>query len=74
MKVLGSGPIPSRIMVVGECPSESDTRACVPFGGSSGLELQRLLHEAGIMGSECYLTYVSKKPAPSNMATKLVAT
>lgn len=74
MKVLGSGPIPSRIMIVGECPSESDIRACVPFGGTSGLELQRLLHEAGIMGSECYLTYVSKKPAPSNMATKLVAT
>ena len=61
-------------MLVGECPSESDERSHHPFGGSSGQELNRLLHEAGILRSECYSTYVCKTPAPGFLLSALVAT
>ena len=72
MKVNGSGSIPSRIMIVGDAPSVSDVRTCTPFSGGAGHELNRLLHEAGIMGSECYLTYVSKRMAPEGLLSRLV--
>ena len=74
MKVLGEGPIPSRIMLVGEAPSDSDERSRTPFGGSSGQALNRLLHEAGILRSECYSTYVCKTVPPQGMLSSLVAT
>jgi len=73
MRVTGEGPIPARIMLVGEAPSDSDQRSCHPFGGSSGQELNRLLHEAGIMRSECYATYVCKTPAPQGQLSLLTA-
>lgn len=74
MKIRGEGPIPSRLMLVGEAPSESDARSHSPFGGSSGPELNRLLHEAGIMRSEAYCTYVCKSVPPGGMLSALVAT
>ena len=60
-------------MLVGEAPSESDTNSHHPFGGGSGQELNRLLHEAGIMRSECYATYVCKS-TPAGGLTSLLAT
>ena len=54
--MLGEGPIPARIMLVGECYGYEDARACAPFQGPSGQELNRMLHKAGIMRSECYCT------------------
>lgn len=73
MKIFGEGPIPSRIMLVGDFPSDSDERSRRPFGGTSGQELNRLLHEAGIMRSECYVTYAHKTTAKSNQLSSLVA-
>ncbi len=73
MKVRGEGPIPSRLMIVGEAPSESDARSHSPFGGSSGPELNRLLHEAGIMRSECYTTNVCKVRPPGNQLSAFIA-
>lgn len=74
MRVNGEGPIPTRLMLIGEAPSESDARSHAPFGGSSGPELNRLLHEAGIMRSEAYCTYVCKSVPPGGMLSALVAT
>ena len=74
MRIKGDGPIPSRIMLVGEAPSENDFRGQAPFGGYPGQELNRMLPEAGIMRSECYCTYVSKLPPPGGLLTSLVAT
>lgn len=73
MRISGEGPIPSRLMIVGEAPSESDVRAGHPFGGSAGPELNRLLAEAGLMRSEAYCTYVSKLPAPEGKLSNLLA-
>lgn len=60
MRVKGEGPIPSRIMLVGEAPGAQEEAAGVPFVGASGQELNRMLQEAGIMRSECYVTNVCK--------------
>ena len=55
---VGEGPPSARIMIVGEVFSESDSKKGTPFSGTSGEELNRMLHEAGIMRSECYLSNV----------------
>jgi DNA polymerase I-like protein with 3'-5' exonuclease and polymerase domains/uracil-DNA glycosylase len=51
-------------MLVGESWSFEDERACEPFQGESGKELNRVLHEAGIMRSELYLTNLVNARAP----------
>ena len=73
MRIRGEGPAPTRIMLVGEFPSEQDERAGVAFSGSTGQELNRMLHEAGIMRSECYATHVCKVRPPSNDISNFIA-
>lgn len=73
MRVKGEGPIPSRIMLIGEAPGEQEERAGTPFVGASGQELNRMLHEAGIMRSECYVTNVCKVRPPNNQLSAFVA-
>jgi DNA polymerase I-like protein with 3'-5' exonuclease and polymerase domains/uracil-DNA glycosylase len=52
-------------MIVGESWSYDDDRAKESFQGESGKELNRMLHEAGIMRSECWLTNLVNARAPS---------
>lgn len=73
MRIRGEGPAPTRIMLVGEFPSEQDERAGVAFSGSTGQELNRMLQEAGIMRSECYTTHVCKVRPPSNDISNFIA-
>ena len=72
-RVQGEGPIPSRIMLVGEFPSEEDERRGAPFQGASGQELSRMLHEAGILRSECYTTYACKVRPPQGQIAAFMA-
>lgn len=65
----GSGPIPARIMLVGEAWGEHEERELTPFVGPSGQELNRLLHDAKIMRSECYVTNLVNARPPSNDMT-----
>lgn len=67
MRIRGDGPIPSRIMLVGEYPSLEDDRTGTAFSGSSGMELSRMLHECGILRSECYVTHVLKQRPPQGL-------
>jgi uracil-DNA glycosylase len=60
MIVKGDGPIPARIMIVGEAPGADEEREGVPFVGVAGRELNRMLHEAGITRSECFVTNVAR--------------
>ena len=53
-----------KILIVGEAPSRSDFLAQKPFIGMTGKELDRMLHEAGILRTDCHITYVSSKPVP----------
>lgn len=73
MLVRPDGPIPARIMLVGEAPGYDEERVGTPFVGASGQELNRMLHEAGIMRSECYVTNVCKSRPPNNWLGHFVA-
>lgn len=64
MPKLGSGPIPAKIMLVGEVWGNEEERTGEPFSGESGKELNRMLHEAGIMRSEVYCTNVINARPP----------
>jgi len=62
----GDGPIPARIMLVGEAWGKEEDEQGIPFVGSSGQELNRMLHEAGIMRSECFASNVINHRPPDN--------
>ena len=62
----GNGPIPARLMLVGEAWGADEDRLKQPFVGASGQELNRMLQEAQIMRSECYVTNVVNARPPNN--------
>lgn len=64
----GQGLIPARIMLVGDVWSSSDEIACAPFSGSAGQELNRMLHDAKILRSDCYATNVVNAYPPGGDA------
>jgi len=72
--VKGVGPGSNRIMVVGEFPSREDEMRQEPFSGESGKELTKMLHEAGIIRSECRLTNVSRYRPEGGRFESIVAT
>ncbi len=53
MKPITSGPRTARVMIVGEAPGIDEERLGEPFVGQSGMELTRMLMEAGINRHEC---------------------
>lgn len=59
------GPVPARIMLVGEAPGADEVRLGRPFIGASGQELDRMLHEAGISRSECFVTNLARERPPN---------
>jgi uracil-DNA glycosylase family 4 len=61
-----TGPCPARIMLVGEAPGEHEEMRGEPFVGTSGQELNRMLNEAGIMRSQCFVTNVIRVRPPQN--------
>ena len=65
--VHGVGPIPAKIMVVGEAPGEEENASGRPFVGRSGVELTRLLASGGVDRDGVYITNTVKHwPGPSN--------
>lgn len=64
-----SGPAGARIMIVGEAPGAEEERQLAPFVGASGMELNRMLADAGITRSECFLTNLCKERPPRNDIT-----
>lgn len=63
---LGTGPLPAKIMIVGEAPGEQEELLGLPFQGHAGRELSALLVEAGIDRGSCYLTNVFQERPPGN--------
>lgn len=60
------GPSPNRIAFVGEAPGETEELTGIPFMGSAGQELNRMLEETGFRRSEVYLTNVLHQRPPGN--------
>jgi uracil-DNA glycosylase family 4 len=55
-------------MIVGEAWGADEARAGKPFVGVSGMELDRMLHETGIMRSDCYVSnVVNAQPAGNDI-------
>lgn len=69
-QVRPSGPCPAKVMIVGEFPSEDDIRKGLPFSGFTGDELRRMLQEAGLASSQCFMTTaVRVRPAGGDIDT-----
>jgi len=64
--VLPTGPLDARIAIVGEAPGADEVSQGAPFVGLSGKELTRMLAEAGIERSECFITNACKYRPPGN--------
>lgn len=64
--VVGSGPVPARLLLVGEAPGAQEDAAGVPFVGRAGQLLDRLLTEAGLRRSQVAVTNVVKCRPPGN--------
>jgi uracil-DNA glycosylase family 4 len=59
------------ICLIGEAPGADEDQAGIPFVGSSGRELDRLLHEAGIDVCNCWWTNPFKVRPPDNKINRL---
>lgn len=68
----GTGPIPARVMLVGEAWGPDEDRVGEPFVGASGQELNRMLHEAGIMRSECFVSNLINHRPPGKAVGRKV--
>jgi len=65
-----AGPRTAQIALVGEAFGEQEALVGKPFIGNSGQELSRLLNEAGIKRSECFLTNtIAARPASGRVAS-----
>lgn len=73
MEVKPEGPIPARVMVVGEAPGAEEERIGRPFVGVSGMELDRMLGESGMTRSECFMTNVARVRPPNNDIEHFIA-
>lgn len=62
----GEGPVPAKIMLVGEAYGENEERQLRPFVGASGHELNRMLQEAGLLRSAVYVTNLVNARPPNN--------
>lgn len=58
MPISPSGPVPARVMIVGEAPGQTEEALGKPFVGASGKELMRMLEQAEIDPKACFLTNV----------------
>jgi uracil-DNA glycosylase family 4 len=59
-RVPGDGPLPARIMIIGERPGINEPSAGRPFVGAAGKELDRYLAMSKIRRADCYVTNVVK--------------
>jgi len=58
--VFGEGPVPARIMLIGEQPGDQEDLAGRPFVGPAGHLLDRALTEAGLDRAQLYVTNAVK--------------
>ncbi|MEM2174428.1 MAG: DNA polymerase [Candidatus Micrarchaeia archaeon] len=65
--VPGYGPLDAKLVIIGECPGETEEVMGKPFVGNSGQLLDKLLEDAGIFRKDCYITnIVACRPTDSS--------
>lgn len=65
-RIGGFGPTSAKIMIVTEAATADDIWKGYPLAGTTGDFFAKLLHEAGILRSECYITTVLKTRPPGD--------
>jgi len=61
--VLGIGPVPAQVMVIGQAPNDASIQAKRPWVGTSGNTLGQWLRRLDLNEAEVYLTNAVKCPA-----------
>lgn len=75
IRVPPDGPIPAKIMLVGEAPGDHEVARGTPFIGPSGQELNKMLGEAKIARGECFTTNVAREqPFKNNLGEFILQT
>ncbi len=64
--VLGEGPVPCDIMLVGEAPGKDEDITGRPFVGMAGKVLEMMLEYAGMKRTQVYITNTVKCRPPNN--------
>lgn len=64
--VPGYGPSDAEYLVVGEAPGKDEVNQLRPWVGAAGIEMTKMLQQAGILRSECYLANVTGYRPPGN--------
>lgn len=64
--VVGSGPLKTKILFIGEAPGRSEDKQGKPFVGSAGRILTKLLEQSGMQRDDVYITNVVKCRPPKN--------
>jgi len=73
MSIIPDGPTDARLMLVQECPGEPELQYGKPFQGLAGMELAKMLGDAGIMRSSAFATSVVRQRIPANSIDSCVA-
>lgn len=73
MTITSVGPSAAHIALVGEFPNEQDILRGQPFCGTSGMELTKMLREAGTFRESCYMTLVCNDRIPRGRIEGVVA-
>lgn len=60
------GPVPARVMLIGQNPGREEVKQGRPFVGRSGRYLNRVLAENNIRRADIFVTSVVKEPTPNN--------
>jgi len=68
--VPGEGPVPSRILLLGEAPGKREDELGRPFVGRAGSILEELLSSIGLSRREVYITSINKCRPPKNRDPK----
>src|SRR3954471_18013235 len=64
--LLGDGPVPSPVMVIGEAPGAREDDIARPFSGPAGRFLDRILAEVGLPRESIYITNSARCRPPDN--------
>lgn len=64
--VFGEGPVPAKIMFIGEGPGQVEDETGRPFVGPAGRMLDNLLQDIGLRREEVYIANVLKCRPPGN--------
>ncbi len=68
--VVGSGSLDASVVLVGEAPGRKEDESGLPFVGSAGKLLDRLLAEAGLSREDVFITNIVKCRPPGNRKPK----